>query len=48
MRGRYLVGEPNPNPNCEEEEQLPTTDAGNVALSMVSRVNELHSVPMFC
>ena len=31
---------------CEEEEQLPTTDAGNVALSMVSRVNELHSVPI--
>ena len=29
-----------------EEEQLPTTDAGNVALSMVSRVNELHSVPI--
>jgi hypothetical protein len=28
-----------------EEEQLPTTDAGNVALSMVSCVNELHSVP---
>ncbi len=24
-----------------EEEQLPTIDAGNVALSMVSRVNEL-------
>ncbi len=29
-----------------EEEQLPTTDAGNVALSMVSRVNKLHSVPI--
>jgi len=29
-----------------EEEQLPTTDAENVALSMVSRVNELHSVPI--
>jgi hypothetical protein len=29
-----------------EEEQLPTTDAGNVALSMVSCVNELHSVPI--
>ncbi len=30
----------------EEEEQLPTTDAGNVALSMVSCVNELLSVPI--
>ncbi len=29
-----------------EEEQLPTTDAGNFALSIVSRVNELHSVPI--
>jgi hypothetical protein len=30
-----------------EEEQLPTTDAGNVALSMVSRVNKLHTVFQF-
>ena len=29
-----------------EEELLPTTDAGNVALSMISRVNELHRVPI--
>ena len=29
-----------------DEEPLPTTDAGNVALSMISRVNELHRVPI--
>jgi hypothetical protein len=29
-----------------EEEPLPTTDAGNVALLMISHVNELHSVPI--
>ncbi len=29
-----------------EEEPLPTMDAGNVALSMISRVNELHRVPI--
>jgi hypothetical protein len=38
-------------PTCDifgghDEEPLPTTDAGNVALSMISRVNELHRVPI--
>jgi hypothetical protein len=30
-----------------EEEELPTTDAGNVALYMISRVNKLHSVLIY-
>ncbi len=29
-----------------EEEPLPTMDAGNVALSMISHVNKLHRVPI--
>ncbi len=38
-------------PTCDifdghEEEPLPTMNAGNVALSMISCVNELHRVPI--